>query len=146
MVWDPFEEMKRMQAEMERSFKSFMKTPLIEELKRKQKELTQIRQPLSDIVETDSKIAISVEMPGVSEKDIVLKVTENSVEVKAEKKEEMHEKKKGYYRHERSYKGFHRYFTLPSAIETKKVETELKNGILKIILKKKKFKKVKVRV
>ena len=143
---DPFEEMKRMQAEMNRVFKSMMKMPLMEELKKQQKEFTQIRHPLSDIVETDSKIKVAIEMPGVSERDVLLKVTENSVDVRAEKKAEAHINKKGYYRHERSYKGFHRYFTLPELVETKGVETELKNGMLKIVLRKKKAKKVKVTV
>ncbi len=141
MVWDPFEEMKRMQAEMERAFRNFMEAPMMKELRKREKELSEIRKPLADVIETESSVIATIEMPGVDKDDIVMKLTETSLDIKAEKKKEAEIKKKGFYSRERTYKGFHRFLTLPAAVEPNKAKTEFKNGILRIEIPKKKAKK-----
>jgi HSP20 family protein len=147
MYWDPFEDMKRMQADMERNFKRMMQMPAFLEFKKHQKEFPMMRQPLADIKETKNNILVNVEMPGVEKKDIAIKLTETTIDIKAEKKQEheMRDEKKGYYHQERSYKGFHRFFTLPAPVDTRAVVSELKNGVLHVVLKKKQQKTISVK-
>ena len=137
MNWDPFEEMRRFKKEMDNMFERVFNR----ELRLPYKDLS-IRQPLSNIIEKGNDIIITLEIPGVDKKDIVLNITEDCVEVKAEKKEEFKLEKKGMHRYEGSYKGYQRILPLPSRINADKANAEYKNGILKIIIPKKEKKLV----
>ena len=129
-VWDPFEDMKHLQKEMEHTFRDFFKKPV----SIGKKEL--VREPLADITETKNEVIAKIELPGVEKKDINLKITENMLAVKAEKKTEKEEKQKKFYRCERSYQSFQRAFSLPARVNPAKAMSELKNGILKVIIPK----------
>ena len=92
--------------------------------------------PHIDVVENDTEIRISAELPGMEEKDIEVSVNKESLSIKGEKKEEKEDKAKGYYRMERSYGSFSRTIPLPVEVETEKVEAKFKNGVLSITLPK----------
>jgi len=140
-VWDPFGEMKRFRKEMDRVFENFFRS----EKKLFGKRL-EIRAPLTDIQETGKEVIVKAEMPGIDKKDIKIKVTDNIIEIKAEKKEEAEVKKKGFFRQERSYKGFHRAMTLPAEVVAGKTRAQYKNGILTVTMPKvKQIKKAKVK-
>ncbi len=134
MYWDPFEEMKKIRREMDFMFERLFKREF--RLPYKDKELA-IRQPLSDIVEKGDDVIVTLEMPGVDKKDIILNITDEYIEVKTEKKEEFRIEKKGLHKYERSYKGYHRVLPLPTKVDADKAIAEYKNGILKIIIPKK---------
>jgi HSP20 family protein len=68
----------------------------------------------------------------VEEKDIDVTVTNDSVTIKGEKKEEKEDKDKNYYYMERSYGSFSRVIPLEAEIESNKAEASFKNGILDI--------------
>jgi len=137
-IWDPFEEMKRFRKEMERAFEEFYKKPAVKEGKR---EL--MSTPMTDIQETDKEVIAKVDLPGVEKKDIDLKITENMLGIKAEKKHEETEKKKGFFRQERSYAGYQRAFSLPARVIPDKSLAEFKNGVLTVKMPKKEKKKLK---
>ena len=105
-------------------------------------------EPLSDIYETDKEIIAKMEIPGVKKEGIKISATENGVEVKCEKAEELKEedKKKGKYRLEMTYSGFYRYFSLPENADTDKINANYQDGILELNIPKtkKELKKEKV--
>jgi HSP20 family protein len=91
-----------------------------------------------DVKDTDTEIVVTAELPGVERKDMELIVATDALTIKGEKKEEVEEKHKGYYRTERYYGLFHRHIPLPCAIEKDKVEATFANGVLKIVMPKSK--------
>jgi len=101
--------------------------------------------PSLDVRENDKEVHIQVELPGMDEKDVEVLLTDNSLTVKGEKKEEKEDKGKDYYHVERSYGSFQRIIPLPEGIDTKKAEAKFKKGILSISLPKLEQPKVKVK-
>lgn len=98
--------------------------------------LPRVRQPALDLVDKGDRIVATVELPGLKKEDIKLDVSEDHLEVSAEKKADIEEKRKSYYRRERSYAGFYRSIPLPSEINPDKVKARYENGVLEIELPK----------
>jgi HSP20 family protein len=93
--------------------------------------------PSIDVRESDEDFTIKAEIPGIDEKDVEVLVSDDSVTIKGEKKEEQEDKGKDYYRLERSYGSFHRVIPLPKGgINLEKVEAAFKNGLLTVKLPK----------
>jgi len=84
--------------------------------------------PLVDIYEDDQKLTFKVEVPGIDEKDIKVKVENNVVTVHGERKLEKDIKEENFRRMERHYDAFSRSFTLPSSVDPKKIEADYANG------------------
>ncbi len=103
--------------------------------------LREFRAPLVDVAENEKTITVTADVPGVDKKDIDLKINEGSVEIKVEKKSEAKEEKKGYYRMERSYRGFYRMMPLPAKVLPESAEAKYNNGVLEITLPKAKLEK-----
>ena len=92
--------------------------------------------PRVDVSETDKEIRVSAELPGMEEKDIDVSLTQDTLTIKGEKKEETEDKGKDYYRVERSFGSFMRSIPLPVEVDTDKVEATFKKGVLDITLPK----------
>lgn len=92
--------------------------------------------PRADVAETDKAVEVSVELPGLDDKDIDVSVTEDLLTIKGEKKSEREEKDKGYYLSERSFGAFHRAIPLPRGINTSDAKAAFKNGVLTVTLPK----------
>ena len=86
--------------------------------------------PTVDISETENGYEIRAELPGVSEDDVKVSVTDNLLTVKGEKRQEEETEGKNYHRVERRYGSFQRSFTLPRHIETDAINAEFKDGVL----------------
>lgn len=100
--------------------------------------------PQMDIRETDKSIEVSVALPGVDKKDINLDLTENTLAISCERREEKEEKGEGgYLRREQSYGRFYRSFTLPAPVKTGEAKAEYKDGALKITMPKQKVSKAR---
>ncbi len=143
MFEDIFEEMRRLQNEINRSFGDFWESDRFKTLPdyTGKKRALALRSPLTDLEETDKNIIAKFEMPGVDKKDIQLNITEDKIEVKVEKKQEAKVEKKGFYREERSYRGFYRAMALPSNVIPEKAKAKYKDGILEVTIPKAKVKK-----
>jgi len=146
MKYNPFEEMRRLQREMDDMFASLI------ERGREERKLMGWgpRAPLSDIEDTGDSFTVTAELPGLDKEDINIKVDKDSIEISAERKDVKEEKEKNFYYCERSYSGYRRRFGLPSEIDPNKVEAEYKDGILSVAMKKigkegKKVKKIKIK-
>ena len=93
-------------------------------------------QPAIDIYEDAEGVTLKAELPGVASEDIDLRIENNTLTLKGERKLEKEEQKENYRRVERSYGGFSRAFSLPPTVDAEKVRAESKNGVLSIFLPK----------
>jgi HSP20 family protein len=93
--------------------------------------------PAVDIIEQEKDYQLTVELPGMEEKDVELKVANDVMTIKGEKKEEKEEKQKDYYLSERHYGAFQRSFALPASTDAEKIEASFKKGVLTVTLPKK---------
>ena len=92
--------------------------------------------PAVDISETADGVAIRAEIPGVSERDAHVSVTNNVLTLTGEKKQESSDTGENYHRVERSYGNFQRSFTLPRNLQTENTTAAFKNGVLTISIPK----------
>lgn len=90
----------------------------------------------ADVKETAQSYEVSVEMPGMEQKDIKVTVLENVLTLKGEKKRETGNEQSAYYARERCFGAFERSFTLPTNVQTDKVTAGYRDGILSILLPK----------
>jgi HSP20 family protein len=105
--------------------------------------------PPVDIYEDEHNITLKIEVPGIDEKDIDVRIENNTLTVHGERKFEKEEKEENFRRVERQYGGFTRSFTLPSSVDPGQVNADYDKGVLKINLAKKaeaKPKQIKVNV
>ena len=93
--------------------------------------------PAVDIYEDTRKVVLKLEVPGVEEKDLDIRVENHTLTVKGERKFEAEEKEQNFHRIERRYGSFYRAFTLPSTVDTENVQAVYKAGVLKLELAKK---------
>lgn len=92
--------------------------------------------PRADMSETEKEYELTVELPGMSEKDIELNITDDMISLKGEKKSQHETKEKDYYIAERSYGSVHRTFAMPSGVKLDKVMASFSNGVLTVHLPK----------
>jgi HSP20 family protein len=92
--------------------------------------------PQVDVADTDKEIKVSVELPGLDDKDVEVSLTKETLTIKGEKKEEKEEKGKDYYRSERSFGSFTRTIPLPVEIDAEKAEASFEKGVLMVNLPK----------
>jgi HSP20 family protein len=89
--------------------------------------------PNVDVASTDKEYHITVEVPGVDEKDVQLELTnDGQLIIRGEKNQEKEQKYKNYYRTERSYGSFQRTLSLPQDASRDTIDASFKNGILTI--------------
>jgi HSP20 family protein len=93
--------------------------------------------PAVDIVETEDGLHLKADLPDVNIEDIDIRVENNTLSIRGNRKFEKDQKVKGYHRIERSYGEFVRSFALPSTVDTEKVTADYKNGVLTVSLPKK---------
>lgn len=90
--------------------------------------------PAVDILEKEGNLILRVEVPGVNEKDIDLKLEGNVLTLKGEKKQEHEEERNNYHRMESFYGSFSRSFTLPDTVDRDHIKADYKNGILTVTI------------
>jgi HSP20 family protein len=93
--------------------------------------------PTLDLGATDKEYTISVEIPGVDEKDVKLEIVNDTLTIWGEKKQENEEKEKNYYRMERSYGSFQRVLSLPEDADQDKINATFKKGVLTVTMPRK---------
>jgi HSP20 family protein len=92
--------------------------------------------PAVDVTETDKGYEITVDLPGMEEKNIDVKVANGILTIKGERHDEKEEKKKDYYVRERSLGSFERSFQVPDGVDSDKIDASFKKGVLTIALPK----------
>lgn len=92
--------------------------------------------PAVDIRETDDSLTVFCEIPGLKKEDVSITLENNVLTISGERKFEKETKEQSYHRMERSYGKFSRSFSLPSNLETSKVDASVQDGVLRISLPK----------
>jgi HSP20 family protein len=140
--WDPIREFATLQDRMNRLFQ--------DSFGRGEESLTSTAfAPPVDIYEDEHSFMLKLEVPGIEEKDIDVRLENNTLTVTGERKFEKEEKEENFRRVERRYGSFTRSFTLPNTVDTDNVSADYDKGVLKIRLQKKaeaKPKQIKVNV
>src|SRR5713101_1977781 len=142
--YDPFREFVTLQDRMNRLFRD----PRGPEGHDESLTTTAFAPPV-DVYEDEHKVTLKIEVPGIDEKDIDVRIENNTLTVHGERKIEQEEKEENYRRVERQYGSFTRTFTLPTTVDAEKVSATYDKGVLKIALPKKaeaKPKQIKVNV
>jgi HSP20 family protein len=93
-------------------------------------------QPQVEVKETSKDVQVSVELPGLEDKDIDLSISDDYLTIKGEKREEKEENNSSYYRMERMYGSFQRRVPFPCAVDRDKAEATFKRGVLTVVLPK----------
>jgi HSP20 family protein len=104
----------------------------------------------SEVTEDDKAYRVTVEVPGMSEKDVDISLSDSTITIKGEKKSEKEETKKDYHYSERSYGALRRSFALPEGVDADKIEANMKSGVLTVVMPKsaeaqKKSRKVEIK-
>ena len=105
--------------------------------------------PPVDVYEDEHGIQLKMEVPGINEKDIDIRLENNVLTVTGERKLEKEEKQENFHRVERRYGTFSRSFTLPNTVDNESVAASYEKGLLKITLGKRadaKPKQIKVNI
>jgi HSP20 family protein len=145
--WEPFREFSTMQDRMNRMNRLFRES-YGPEGPEDALTTTSFAPPV-DIYEDEHNIVLKLEVPGIDEKDIDVRIGNNTLTVHGERKIEKEEKEENFRRVERQYGKFTRSFTLPSSVDPGQVTAHYDKGVLKINLAKKaeaKPKQIKVNV
>jgi HSP20 family protein len=145
--WEPFRQYSGMQDRVNRINRLFRETysPEVPD----EALTTTSFAPLVDIYEDEHNITLKIEVPGIDEKDIDVRIENNMLTVSGERKIENEEKQENFRRVERHYGSFSRSFTLPSSVDPAQVSADYEQGVLKIHLAKKaeaKPKQIKINV
>jgi HSP20 family protein len=139
--WAPFESLKR---EIDRLFDDFhpfgwhlpaARRPFNFDLPRLSDVGLRVA-PAIDLAEREKEYEITAELPGLAEKDVEIRLSNRTLTIKGEKKEQREEKQKDYYLSERRFGSFHRSFQLPDGVDTDKIEATFAKGVLTIKLPK----------
>jgi len=142
--WDPIREFSTLQDRMNRLFQNSYGSEGQED----SLSATAFAPPV-DVYEDEHNVVLKIEVPGIDEKDIDVRLENNTLTVHGERKLEKEEKEENFRRVERRYGSFTRTFTLPSTLDSESVTANYDKGVLKIQLAKKseaKPKQIKVNV
>lgn len=135
--FDPFDNLMDIQREVNRLFDDRTKPAKRDEFR------NVAWSPVVDVHEDKDAYYVTAELPGLKQKDIDIKVEDDTLTIKGERKFEDEQKKDNYHRIERFYGSFQRSFTLPRGIDAGKIKASYKDGVLKLDIPKKEESKPK---
>lgn len=101
-------------------------------------------QPAVDIFEDEDAVVIKAELPGLDQDDIEVRIEDNTLTLKGERKHDQTIRKENFHRIERAYGTFQRSFSLPQAVDQERVRASCERGILTITLPKREETKPKM--
>jgi HSP20 family protein len=134
---DIFDEMRRMAEEMEQMFGSSSSCPTCQRTGTSQEKAAPgRREPIVEVQQTDTDVIVTAELPGMEKGDIDLHVTPDRVEIKAEKKGSPALGSPDIRTYQRP--GYRKVVPLPVPVKSEGSTTTCKNGVLEVILPKRK--------
>lgn len=128
--YTPFRDLQTMQDQMNRLLDMAWNRNIGEEIREG------VWQPAVDIYEDEDSVVIQAEVPDIDQKDIEVKIEDNTLTLRGERKHNREVKKENYHRVERYYGQFQRSFALPHTIDQEKVRANCDKGVLTITLPK----------
>jgi HSP20 family protein len=127
--WEPFRNLGDIQGEMNRLFDTFLGRPAAPASAGRWL-------PAIDMHETRDELVLTVEVPGVREKDVTVSITGDLLTIRGERRWEDETKDQKFLHVERAYGQFERLVQLPLAVQTDKVKARYRDGVLQITLPK----------
>jgi len=140
--WEPFRNISTLQEQVNRLFDSSFKG-------NGDNSTLTTWAPAVDIYETENELVLKADLPDIDEKNLDIRVENNMLTIRGERKFEQKVNEDNYLRIERTYGSFSRSFSLPSTVNTEAIKADYKNGVLTVQLPKRaesKPKQVKVNV
>lgn len=134
MRWDPFRELDVLRSEWEDFFRRMWPTRWEEE--------TWLR-PAVEVSETDDEVIVKAEVPGLDKRDLKLTVTDDTLVIRGETREEKEDKKRNFFRREIRYGAIYREVPLPADVMPEKAKARLRKGILEVRIPKAETQKAK---
>ncbi len=130
--WEPFRDLMAMQDRMTRLFDETLSRIFKEEAPRG------VWSPPVDIVEQESMVVLMIDLPEMNQSEIEIKVEENTLIIQGERRLIKRNPEEHYIQVERPYGHFQRTFALPKAIDQEEIKASYKDGVLRVLLPRKK--------
>ncbi|MGA7932119.1 MAG: Hsp20/alpha crystallin family protein [Kovacikia sp.] len=92
--------------------------------------------PAIELKETDTELILKAVVPGIEAKELDVQISENTISIAGEHREEKRTEEKGYFRSELQYGQFQRIVPLPVSVKHEQVRHEFKDGVLTLTLPK----------
>ena len=89
-----------------------------------------------DVYEDKENLIVKADLPGLKQEEIDVKVEDDILTIKGEKRQEAQKKEKDYYRFERAYGSFYRLVALPKYVDASKTKANYKDGVLELVIPK----------
>jgi HSP20 family protein len=141
--WDPYRDVLTLQNRLNSLFQDFSRNG-------ENEPVTAVGfVPPVDIYEDEHKLVLKLEIPGMRQEDLDVRMENNTLAIKGERSFQSEGKEENFHRVERRYGSFYRAFTVPNTIDPESVKAEYDAGILRLELQKKaesKPKQIKVNV
>lgn len=129
-IFDPFEEIRRLQEKMMRLLDEFERFPASAETR-----VEKAFMPV-DVIEEDDKFRVIADLPGFDKNDIEVYIEDRDLVIRALRKEEKEEKDRNFIKRERSYGEVYRRISLPEEVHDKDIKARYNNGVLEITIPK----------
>jgi HSP20 family protein len=140
--WEPFRGAASLQDQVNRLFSDVL------ERKSEESSLTAWA-PSVDIYETEHELVVKADLPAVDPQDLDIRVENNILTIRGERKFEKNVNEENYLRVERAYGSFARSFTLANTVNSEAIKADYQNGVLTLSIPKReeaKPKQIKVNV
>lgn len=130
--WDPFRDLMAMQDRMTRLFDESLNRIFKEETPRG------AWSPPVDVVEREKEVVLKIDLPEMNQNEIEIHVEESTLFIQGERRLIKEDPDERYIQIERPYGSFRRAFNLPKAIDQEGIKASYKDGVLRIVLPRKK--------
>jgi len=132
--WEPFRDLVTIQDRMNRIFDDAFRGVPRQGAAEEDWALGDSWAPAVDIFENEGNLVLKAELPGIDPTDVDVRVENNVLTLRGERKFESEVKREQYHRVERAYGTFSRSFTLPNLVDTNKIKAEFRDGVLRVTL------------
>ncbi|HEY7493169.1 MAG TPA: Hsp20/alpha crystallin family protein [Candidatus Tectomicrobia bacterium] len=134
--WEPSEGLSSLRRELDRLFEDYIERGPFRGGERGW-------EPVVEVADTKDAVIVKAQVPGISKDNLQVNVTDHTLTLKGEMKEEEKKEEKNYSRQEFRYGAFTRTIPLPVAVQADKTMAQLKDGVLEVTMPKAEQAKVK---
>ncbi len=128
--WEPFRDLMAMQDRMTRLIDETLSRIWKEEV------VHGTWSPPVDILERGNEVVLKVDLPGMNQSEIDIRVEENTLIIQGERKFVKESPEENYIQIERPFGTFRRTFTVPRTIDQEGIKASYKDGVLRVVLPK----------
>jgi HSP20 family protein len=116
--WTPLRELDVIDRRVRRCFEDFGLVPALT--------------PAADVYESEDELIVELEVPGFDEKELGIELSDHTLSITGERREETEKKEKALRVHERLERTFERRFQLPVDVDGEHVRAEYTKGVLTV--------------